>query len=563
MIMHRRTHASPRGRGALFALLLVAAVAAPGIGQQDRETPTPGPPAPEDTEIKLPELLLEVEEAELEQVRAELPETAEARPGDIGIPLPTENELAISPAAFEVPGPDEGAAVSAGPAAGVSLFSDAVLGVGSMNHILGSISLYRLGDEPRFRLQFSHDGRDGYNFEEPGTGFFDRTEELSGWIEGGREARARLEAGFVEHERGLQGQPTYFSTKTRFLDGTTELGVPFGDRYRFSPRFEGAYAERLRTVTDESQAPAGAESYANPGARVSVETTPGIFYADAEYILRYLDDDENGIAQGLGLALGADLLLGREVSASAEVGVLWPLSDLVYVPFALSFTATPAEALTLSLGGGMEAQPLRVAERWRDLPTFATTDIDGDVPGWYEEWYGTAGLLIDIPDAPLSAEVSGRVALERNVPELTGYLPAVGETGYELSDRLSVTPEATMRWDFTPLGIEAGWRSVLLQRAETDPLHEGRVGVDLRNREETLGVRADVSAEVYESLQLPTLDFSGYVDVSDSVRVSADVLDVLSPMLSDGRPRTGGEVTDAFPFVEPGFRVVLKTRVSL
>jgi hypothetical protein len=547
----------------LSALLLAAAVAAPAFSQQERDTPTPGPPAPEDTEIKLPELLLEVEEAELDEVRAELPETAEARLGDIGIPLPTENELAISPAAFEVPGLDDGEAVAAGQGAGVSLFSDAVLGVGSMNHILGSLSLYRLGDEPRFRLQFSHDGRDGYNFEEPGTGYFDRTEELTGWIEGGRRTTSRLEAGFVEHERGLQGQPIFFSTKSRFLDGRGELGIPFGDRYRFSPRLEASYAERLRTVTDESEAPAGAESSVGPGARVSIETTPGTFYADAEYLLRYLDDDEDGIAQGVGLSLGTDLLLGREVSASAEVGVLWPLEEYVYVPFSLSFTATPAESLTLSLGGGMEARPVRFALRWRDLPTFATTDADGDVPGWFEEWYGTAGLLVDIPDAPLSAEVRGRVSLERDVPKLLGYLPAAGETGYELEDRLSVTPESTMRWDFTPLGIEAGWRSVLLDRAVTEPLHAGRLGVDLRNAEETLGVRADVAAELFESVQVPTLDFSGYVDVSEAVRISADILDVLSPMIPDGRPRVGGEVSKEFPFVEPGFRVVLKTRVSL
>lgn len=552
-----------RNRRIVFvSLLLLAPVLVPHA-QEEREGARPGPTAPDDTEIRLPELLLEVEEAELERVRAELPDTAEARAGEIGIPLPTESELAVSPAAFEVPGLEERESAIATSGTGVSLYSDAVLGVGSMNHILGSISLYRLGADPRFRLQFSHDGRDGYNFEEPGTGFFDRTEELSGWVEGGGATSARLEAGFREHERGLQGLPTFFSIKTRALDGRAELDTPFGDRYLFSPRITGGYAERLRTVTDESEAPAGAESWAQPGVRVGVETAPGTFYADAEYVLRYLDDDENGFAQGMGLSLGADLLLGRDVFAGAEVGVLWPFEDYVYVPFALEVTATPADSLTLTVGGGMEAAPLHFSEYWSEYPSFATTDDDGEVPGWFEEWFATAGLLIDIEDAPLSAEVRGRLSWKRDVPDFTAYDPTTGETAYELEDRLSITPEATMRWDFTPLGVEAGWQSVLLERAETDPLHTGRLGVELRNASETLGLRADASAELFDTVELPVLDLTGFVDVSEAVRISADVLDMLSPLLTDGRPRIGGDVNDAFPFVEPGFRVVLKTRVSL
>ncbi|MFP4565225.1 MAG: hypothetical protein ACLFNX_01905 [Spirochaetaceae bacterium] len=547
---------------AACAAMLSLGLGAPLYAQEERDGAGTGPEAPEDTEIKLPELLLQVEEAELERVSAELPETAEARLGDVGIPLPTENELAISPAAFEVPGLDEGDAVETGPA-GVSLYSDAALGVGSMNEIIGSLSLYRLGERPRFRLQFSHDGRDGYQFEEPGTGFFDRTEELSGWIEGGDRTTSRFEGGFIEQERGLQGQPTFFSTKSRFLDGMVELDAPFGDRYRFTPRLEGGYAERLRTGADESQAPAGAETFANPGVRVGVETTPGTFYADAEYLLRYLDDDEDGLAQALGLSLGADLLLGRRVSAGARVGVLWPFEEYVYVPFSLRLSATPAEALTLSVGGGMEAAPVRFSERWRETPTFATTSDTGDVPGWYEEWYADAGLLIDVPDAPLSAEVNGRVAWKHDVPDLRGYVPTAGETSYTLENRLSVTPEATMRWDVAPVGIEAGWQSFLLDRAATDPRHGGRLAVDIRNADETLGARGDLRADLYDDPEMPLLDFSAYIDVSEAVRISTDVLDVLSPLMPDGRARIGGETTPEFPFVEPGFRVVIQTRVSL
>jgi hypothetical protein len=543
--------------------LLAQTDRAPSAADRTRDGAAPGPEAPEDTEIKLPEMLLEVEEAQLERVQAELPETAQARLGDVGIPLPTETELAISPAAFEVPELEEGDAVTATGSRPVSLYSDAVLGAGSMNHILGSLSLYRLGDAPRFRLQFSHDGRDGYNFEEPGTGYFDRTEDLSGWVETGETTTTRLEAGFVEHERGLQGQPTFFSTKSRFLNGRAEVETPFGDRYRFSARIDTAYAERLRTVADESQAPAGSEIYAEPGARVGIDTTAGTFYADSEYVFRRIDDDGEAVDQGVGLSLGADLLLGRGVSAGAEVGVFWPVEEYVYVPFLLRLTASPAEALTLSVEGGMEPRPLRIAERWRDYPTFATRDLGGGFPGWMEDWYADAQLLIDVADSPVTAEVSGRYSWLRNTPDLGGYDPDAGATSYELEDRMTVTPGASLRWDVAPVGVEVGWSSTLLERAEVDPLHSARLGVELRNEGETLGARADLSGEYFDGLQVPVLDLTGYVDVSEAVRVSLDILDVFAPAIEDGRPRIGGEVTEDFPFIEPGFRVVLKTRVSL
>lgn len=529
----------------------------------ERSGATPGPPAPEDTEIKLPEMLLEVEEAQLERVQAELPETAQARLGEVGIPLPTETELAISNAAFEVPGLGPGEGVAAGPAAPVSLYSDAVLGAGSMNHIFGSLSLYRLGENPRFRLQFTHDGRDGYNFEDPGTGFFDRTEDLSGWVETGDTTTARFEGGFVEHERGLQGQPTFFSTKTRFLDGRAEVETPFGEQYGFRARLDTGYAERLRSVPDENQAPAGSEVYLAPDTRVSIETTAGTFYADGRYLFRLLEDDGEVIDQGLGASIGADLLLAREVSAAAEVGVLWPLEEFVYVPFLLRLTATPASAVTIHAEGGMEPRPLRVAQRWRSYPTFATTETDGDPPGWLEEWYGEAGVLFDIADLPITAEFSGRYTWLRDVPDFVAYDPATGATTYELEDRMSVRPAASLQVDVPPIGVEVGWDSVLLDRAVAEPLHTGSLGVDITNEEETLGARADLTGNYYESFVVPMLDLGGHVDVSEAVRVSVDALDILAPLMEDGRPRVGGEVTDAFPFVEPGFRLVLKTRVSL
>ena len=120
-----------------------------------------------------------------------------------------------------------------------------------------------------------------------------------------------------------------------------------------------------------------------------------------------------------------------------------------------------------------------------------------------------------------------------------------------------------MRWDAGPLGLETGWRSILLDRAETEPLHDGRFGVDLRNQDETMGIRMDLSEKIHEELVTPELDLSAYIDVTESVRISTDLRDILAPLIDDGRPRIGDGLNDDFPFVTPGFRFVLKTQVSL
>jgi hypothetical protein len=62
---------------------------------------------------------------------------------------------------------------------------------------------------------------------------------------------------------------------------------------------------------------------------------------------------------------------------------------------------------------------------------------------------------------------------------------------------------------------------------------------------------------------MPNLSLSGALEAGGGVEFVVEGVDVLSPLLPDGRPTIGPTVDAAHPFIEPGFRVSLFTRISL
>jgi hypothetical protein len=68
---------------------------------------------------------------------------------------------------------------------------------------------------------------------------------------------------------------------------------------------------------------------------------------------------------------------------------------------------------------------------------------------------------------------------------------------------------------------------------------------------------------VYEELIVPRLGVQGFFDVVEGVRLVTELEDVLAPLLPEGRPRIGSTVNEDFPYIQPGFRLIVKTEISL
>ncbi|MEE8440156.1 MAG: hypothetical protein V3S41_00420, partial [Spirochaetia bacterium] len=179
---------------ATIVVVLLTALTSLSVAQDS------GPAEPSQTEIIIPEFVLRVEELGVEEVEAVLPSEGELALGMIALPLPGADELVVSDIAFDAPLPAV-AARSEGPA----VFSTGRLGAGTANHVLGELSIYKLGTDPRFRLGFAHEGLDGFQFNPAGSGYYAFTNTIDAWLSIQSDVlELEGEAGFVEIEKGLQ-----------------------------------------------------------------------------------------------------------------------------------------------------------------------------------------------------------------------------------------------------------------------------------------------------------------------------------------------------------------------
>ncbi|MCK4515662.1 MAG: hypothetical protein KAU31_10415, partial [Spirochaetaceae bacterium] len=243
-----------------------------------------GPAEPSQTEIIIPEFVLRVEELGVEEVEAVLPNEAELALGQIALPLPGADELAVSDIAFDAPLPAV-AARSGGP----SVFSTGRLGAGTANHVLGELSIYKLGTDPRFRLGFAHQGLDGFQFNPAGTGYYTFTNAIDGWLSIQSETlELEGEAGFAESEMGLQDKSVYNAVSVRATDLTAELTYTPDPLVTVTAGLDAGMATRLQTTSDAAAPPRDQEYVVEPAveARIDVRSLDLIFRSS--YSLRLL-----------------------------------------------------------------------------------------------------------------------------------------------------------------------------------------------------------------------------------------------------------------------------------
>ncbi|RKX82296.1 MAG: hypothetical protein DRP57_10165, partial [Spirochaetes bacterium] len=172
---------------------------------------------PKEPEIVLPPVILEVEDLTVENVETSLPETKELLPPIRSIPLPEAGELAIKEPEVKLLPPVSDMGIKR--ISGTSLKAEGTLGIGSENHILSSISLYKLGEEPKFKVKFNHEMLDGFGSHAAGSGFFKRIDDLSGSLQFSYAGFGFSGDGsYSDSETGLQGRGIYISSINRFIN---------------------------------------------------------------------------------------------------------------------------------------------------------------------------------------------------------------------------------------------------------------------------------------------------------------------------------------------------------
>ncbi|MFW5729641.1 MAG: hypothetical protein ACOCYG_08245 [Spirochaetota bacterium] len=570
MLRRSETNRRPRivsiGLVILWILLLPAAAAGQETpnGPDDDDAPQAGPEIPEETEIKLPETLLQVEDLAVEEITAELPESPDVPIRPIEVPLPEEEDLRIVQSAFALPEPTEHAEVAA-PEDRSSYFASGVLSAGSMSHIEGALSLSKLGSDPRLRFQFSHDGLDGYGFRDPGTGFFQSRTYIDGYVAGALgPVNAEGSASFQEREEGLQNNPNYFSTDLRFVDARFRGTYEPSDRVELGAALDGRVANRLLTIkAADTQPPRTTEFSVRPSLTGDVSIQDVSLSADLWY--QYRGYTRNlGDGHALSLVLAGDAPVTSELFVGGDVGVYWPISGSVKVPFHVTVTATVEDLVTLGLSAGYEAGSQSLYDLWQERPLLVDAAAGEAPPADRNAWVADADLSWNVLSRRLI--VSGGVGFEYDEAALSPqeYDEDKGVFPVTQGARTTVRPSVGVMYRAGVFSSELSWSGSFVERSPFEPLHEIDLVLDVATEDRGIAGSLEARSPFFEGQALlPVIRGEVGFRVVEGLRILATVDDPLAPIFESGRPRNGPEVADAYPFIAPGFRFAVSTEISL
>lgn len=545
----------------LAAVIISAAV--PLFSQDSREGETPadasGPTQPEDTDILLPSEILEVEDIEIELIEAPLPDFSELTLPDIAIPLPAPEELAITAAALEIDPAAPVAEIRPSETGERSLYSTGRVAVGSRNYLAGDIGVFWLGDDPSFNVQFSHESLDGFHDFSAGTGYFRRSDQISGELETGvGQFELNLDGAFEERDEGLQRQSSeFYSVDQRYVSGRTGL----------TWRSEGSFVARLGAriesatrlfVTDSGDPQTDSAVRAGGDIEAAFEFDRGDVGLLFDYDTRLEMDAE--FDQVFDTRLRADVALNVPVVLDASVGVSWQADRSPIIPFEAGIQGTIDDVLNLELRGGF--RPLRPSytRLWREVPHLG---LQGQVLADGSEWFGQAGMnWLATSTVTLDSTVSFSVA--EDAVDISGYSQTESRSPVDQRDITQLKGVFSANWaPISWLRLGGGYTGRFIDRRAIDPVHQLDSEVEIGPADGSAGVIFSNALPFYDEPALPLLGITGYASVTDGVELSLSFDDLLAPARDVPRARVGARDSSDYPFIEPGFRATLAARLSL
>lgn len=535
------------------ALLLVAALA----GAQER-----GPAQPDETRIVVPELILTVEELPLASLEATLPAEEELRLGDLSLPLPVPAELDVDQAAFFLSAPETAPV----PVEGSSIYSTGLLGAGSASHVVGEISLFKLGEDPRFRLRFFYEGLDGFGFQPTGTGYFRTENEVEGSLEASSpDLDVDTRALFSERVSGLQGQSPFYSVGLRTVSGSATVAWRPDPLLELSAHLDSRFASRLQSASNVASVPRDREFAVAPGLGVGFTLGTALLSADLGYELVGVSGTLDYTLQRIDGAAGLELRPTRWLRISARAGVYSEFDGKLFYPWSVTGSVVVSENLETDMFGGFRQLPVNLLDRWMQWSLLAPGAGPSGASryGTPGEWFaGTRVRWSPLPGVITTSEAE--YLRQTDAIEPVGYDPT--ESIIETRQRLLQTVRVGTTVGYSPfqeLSMQVDWELLVLDRLLTQPLSTVGGSVSLRSTDGRLALTADAVLELFPQPILPQIDITGSVTITDGVALDLVVNDLLAPLFVDGRPADGPSVTSNVPFIEPGFRASVLARISL
>jgi hypothetical protein len=446
------------------------------------------------------------------------------------------------------------------------VFFNATLGAGSVNSVLGSINVYRLGQGPQFRLGYDHRGADGFNFQEPGSGYFLQQNALETWVRIGDEGALSLEieGRYGDVRRGLQQRPTYYSVDSRTLAGSADLTYEWSARSRAGSRV--AVEDRQRVLAASA---AGAVSPRESFRRVRPELWGVLEWprlrleATGDYDGLFNSGSPVDDASSAGLTLAIEGVPLDGLTLRARGATRYRFSDGAYFPLEGALEYRGMERLAIDLSGGYAVRDRSVAEPWTDYAVpLVSPELAGQLPLSESVFAAGRGEVMVRPSL-LQVAAFGRWETEWNALEATPYDDDPGRAGYPLElrtmERISTGVDLTVF-----LGertrLRGGWLSRLGDRSLG--VADGEITTAAEFEGERLSGSISGTAPLTTEQQAPILGAEARYRLARDVDVRLFGNDLLGPIEDDGRTVRGLRPFDGDPFVEPGFEIGIDVRVS-
>ena len=534
--------------------LLYCALVALRIPAQEAEPDDPG--------IVLPPVLLEVEDLQVEQVDAALPVDEDQLRPEISIPLPEAEELYLPEEVFDIPYPDQ---VGVTPGEGETnfseyiqspsreIFSDGRIGVGAPIYVLGDLVLYKLGDSPRFTLNFLHEKLDGYGFVNlPGSGYFNSIDILDGSISFELEkTNVEIQGEIAEKSYGLQGNPSgsYDSITYRTVSGVATANHEANTIFSLFAQLDGSYLGQILTST----APViSAEFALMPSLRgtVSFDSFDLSLFFDYGLVSTTNPLDTN-VDHRIHTGIALRYFSPADIQIYLDTGMYWSAMASLLPDVAAGLIGNISTSFQFQAEAGYVAGPqlnLHAMARSPYLELAALAPLSG--------FYGdVAAQMRPIPTLLFATHIRFSL-LEGLVDPNELFESDTGLFAYTDAQKTTLQSDIEIEWTISRyLGLELGWYAKFIERRRFTPVQSIALSLTAEDPSERFGVLFDAGVDFMPEVSLPRLSLGGYYRISDSVRFQLDVSDALSP-LESGR-------TDWDPYIEPGLNATLTTSISL
>ncbi|MBI9104663.1 MAG: hypothetical protein JEY99_19770 [Spirochaetales bacterium] len=527
--------------------------------------------APEEMELVIPTILLEVEEEKLALIEAPLPGDEERTLATLILPLPDAPELKVSPLEVDTPGFIDLSSIISSPAVsedeeqeGKDFYSTGLIGGGSGSRILGDITLYKLGKSPRFQIQFFHGGVGAFVGHDAGEGFSINHEKLSGSIELENETNfSETDIKYDELSLGLQGNPDYSSMTLREFFFDTQFKSYLWDSFGLKGGIlfdsvdqwlSGATPPRFSGMT---LAPEAAVFYENDIVDLELE-------ASYKWDSIGITNNSSSHLHGISGHLKAEMELSGGIDIIGDAGIFWEPGALPLYPLLLTLQGEPSGTLFFYSSLEMVAEQPSMVKLWRLYPWLKPETLTGgalDISP-LTGWRGVVhGRFIPFSFVTLNGEVSYKYYDNGFIPLVTdgdGLSPlSRGEINALFSE---VSLDFILPYS---LGVSAGWRGQLIFDGDPfEPTHRingelswlpGEMyGASLSGKLDIYGMKQPV----FTTQWVPEVGFSGYISITNGIQLMVEGEDLLSPLLGSGRL-----VWDNYE--DTGFALTFKLGISL